>query len=60
MKNFNNGFKKFSKLLINTLGLKTTSYNYLAGNQDFIKVIGPRNLLLHNQIQTKSHRGFII
>lgn len=58
LKNFNNGFKKFFQIINKyTLGLKTTSYNYLAGNQDFIKVIGPRNLLLQSNTN-KSHRGF--
>ncbi|RCK67553.1 Altered inheritance of mitochondria protein 24, mitochondrial [Candida viswanathii] len=35
-----------------TIGARETSYNYLVGNQEFIKVVGPRNLLLQSNVQS--------
>lgn len=56
IKNINNRIKKFFQFINKyTLNLKTTSYNYLSGNQEFIKIIGPRNLLLQSNI---NHNGF--
>ncbi|EMG46239.1 AIM24 Altered inheritance of mitochondria protein 24 [Candida maltosa Xu316] len=38
-----------------TIGIKSTSYNYLVGNQEFVKVIGPRNLLLQSNTQSGTY-----
>lgn len=47
-----NWFKTIIKFVQKyTIGARETSYNYLVGNQEFIKIIGPRNLLLQSNVQ---------
>ena len=54
---FNKSFKKiFQSIFKYSSDVKESGFNYLVGNQEFIKIIGPRNIL----IQSNVDNSFII